>query len=147
MVNRFEKFSITISEISRYWHKIASAEMEKYGLKGHYSVYFTTLYQYESGLTSVKLCELCGRDKADVSRTLSILEKKGFIIKNGIKNLYRAKILLTEKGKILAEQINLKAKSAVEYVGKDLSETSRENFYNCLEKINTNLQRLSIVGL
>ena len=34
MIERFERFSFAISEISRYWHKITATEMEKYGLKG-----------------------------------------------------------------------------------------------------------------
>ena len=33
MVDRFERFSFAISEISRCWHKIAAEEMEAYGLK------------------------------------------------------------------------------------------------------------------
>ena len=34
MVDRFERFSRGVSELSKYWHKIAADEMEKYGLKG-----------------------------------------------------------------------------------------------------------------
>lgn len=30
MVDRFERFSFAISEISRCWHKLAAEEMEKY---------------------------------------------------------------------------------------------------------------------
>ena len=33
MVDRFEKFSLAISEISRYWHKIAAEELKPYELK------------------------------------------------------------------------------------------------------------------
>ena len=32
MIERFERFSYAISEISRYWHKITSDEMERFGL-------------------------------------------------------------------------------------------------------------------
>ena len=34
MIDRFERFSLAITEVSRYWHKIASGEMEQYGMKG-----------------------------------------------------------------------------------------------------------------
>lgn len=147
MVDRFEKFSAAISEIHRHWHRIAADEMEKYGLKGPYAVYFTTLFRHTDGITSVKLAELCGKDKADVSRALNILEKKELVKKVGVKNLYRASVMLTEKGRELAKQINDKAKSAVEYVGKDLGDKNREIFYACLEKITANLQILSKEGL
>ena len=33
MVERFERFSLAIFEISRYWHKLAAEEMSAYGLK------------------------------------------------------------------------------------------------------------------
>ena len=33
MVDRFERFSLAISEISKYWHLLAAEEMEKYSLK------------------------------------------------------------------------------------------------------------------
>ncbi len=40
MVDRFEKFSLAISEISKYWHKLATEEMEKYGLRSSHSYIF-----------------------------------------------------------------------------------------------------------
>ena len=76
MVERFEKFSFDIAQIYHYWHKITTDEMAKFGLKGSNAVYLTLLYQYEEGLTSAQLCELCSRDKADVSRTMSTMEQK-----------------------------------------------------------------------
>ena len=79
MVNRFERFSYAISEISRCWHRIAGEEMGQFGLNGSSSVYFTTLYRYPEGITAAQLGELCSRDKADVSRTISLLEKKGIV--------------------------------------------------------------------
>ena len=148
MVDRFERFSFSISEIYRYWHKIAADEMERYELIGPYAVYFTTMYRYPEGITAVKLGELCSRDKSDVSRAISVLEKKNLVVKEGVnQNLYRALLKLTPKGKELAEQINKKAKMAVEYGGKGLSDEQREIFYNSLELIAGNLQKLSLSGL
>ena len=148
MVDRFERFSFAISELSRYWHKIASDGMEAYGLKGPYAVYFTTLYRFPEGLTAVKLGEICGRDKADVSRAISVLEKKGLVKKSSSKkSVYRAPILLTEEGTRLAEEINQKARSAVEAGGKGLSDEHREIFYQALDLITVNLENLSKEGL
>ena len=39
MIDRFEKFSMSITEISRYWRKLATEEMEKYDLKAHECVF------------------------------------------------------------------------------------------------------------
>ena len=59
MIDRFERFSVMISEISRYWHKITTTEMEKYGLKGAHSIYLTTMARFPEGITAAQLCELC----------------------------------------------------------------------------------------
>jgi len=145
MIDRFERFSFSISEIYRYWHRIASDVMEDYGLKGPYAVYFTTMYQYPQGITAARLAELCSRDKADVSRAINLMEEKGLADKEGVN--YRAMLRLTDKGRMVAEQVNEKAMAAVEYGGRGISEGQREVFYNCLETIATNLQLLSREGL
>lgn len=145
MIDRFEKFSFALSELSRYWHKIAADEMVEYGLKGPYAVYFTTLYRYPEGLTAAKLGELCSRDKADVSRAVAVLEKKELIVKEGTH--YRACLKLSEEGRALAKQVIGKAEAAVTHGGMGLSETERAIFYTALEKIASNLQKLSEKGL
>jgi len=148
MLDRFERFSFALSELSRYWHKITADAMEPYGLKGPYVVYFTTLYRYPEGLSAVNLGELCCRDKADVSRAVSVLEKKGLIRKAKTKkSQYRAPIMLTEEGRKLAEDMIQKAGKAVELGGMGLSDEQRENFYRSLEIITNNLQILSEQGL
>ena len=77
MLERFARFSLAISEIDRCWHKLAAEEMSKYELNSPHAVYLTTLYRYADGITAAKLGELCGKNKADVSRMIAILEKKG----------------------------------------------------------------------
>ena len=90
MLDRFEKFSLAIAEINRCWHKIAAGELSKYDLKASHVTYLLTLARYPEGLTAPKLAELCDRDKADVSRMLSILEARGLVTKDGIGgNRYR----------------------------------------------------------
>lgn len=148
MVDRFERFSFAISEISRYWHKIASDELKPYGLKGPYAVYFTALYRFPEGLTASRLGELCSRDKSDVSRAVTLLEGKGLIVKGSESgNLYRAKIRLTESGRAIAEHINRRAKLAVDLAGSGLTDADREAMYRSLEIIVSNLQKLSKDGL
>ena len=148
MLNRFERFSFAMFEISRCWHKLAVEEMAKYELNSPHAVYLTTLYNYEEGITAAKLGELCCKNKADVSRMVAILVRKGLVRKeaNG-GNRYRAKLLLTEKGKQAAEHVQQRAAVAVELAGSGMSEEEREVFYRCLERIKSNLQTLSKEGL
>lgn len=148
MVDRFERFSLAITEISRYWHKIAADEMEKYGLKGPHSIYLTTLYRYPDGITAVKLCELCGKDKADVSRMMSIMQEKGLVTKEGVRqNQYRALLKLTEEGRAAAELVCRRAAKAVEIGGAGLSDDHRTILYDALDLIASNLQSISEEGL
>lgn len=148
MIDRFERFSYAITEISRCWHRIAGEEMREYGLKGPYALYFTTLHRYPQGITAAQLCELCGRDKADVSRAVSLMESAGLLQKETVgKNAYRAPLRLTDKGNSVACQINEKAKIAVEQASTGLTPEKRAIFYEALELITCNLQTLCKDGL
>lgn len=146
MTDRFERFTLAISEIYRYWHKIAADEMEKYGLKGPHAIYLVTLYNFKEGVTSARLSELCGKDKSDVSRMVSVMEKQELVKKDGANN-YRAVLTLTEKGKAAAEYVRKKAKIAVDNASRGVSDEQRETMYSTLEQIAANLQKLSIEGL
>jgi len=148
MLNRFARFSLAIAEIDRCWHKLAAEEMAKYDLNSPHAVYLNTLYQYPEGITAAKLGELCCKNKADVSRMVTILEKKGLVRKEAVGgNLYRAKLLLTDHGRLAAEHVQGRAALAVELAGSGMTDTDREIFYRCLEMITTNLQMLSKEGL
>ena len=148
MIGRFEKFTFAISELSRYWHKIAADEMAIYGLKGPYAVYLVTMDRHPEGITAAKLSALCDKNKADVSRAMSALEEKGLIRrKSEGSNLYRAMLTLTEQGKEAARHVKKMAEKAVEMGGKGLSDEQRESFYRCLEIISANLKEVSETGL
>ena len=148
MLNRFARFSLAISEIDRCWHKLAAEEMAKYDLNSPHAVYLNTLYEFEEGLTAAQLGELCRKNKADVSRMVSILENKGLVRKEASgNNMYRARLLLTAEGRQAAEQVRNRTALAVELAGAGMTESDREVFYRCLEQITANLQMLSRDGL
>lgn len=148
MLHRYERFSLAIGEIERCRHKLTAEEMEKYGLSSPHAVYLNALYQYDEGITAAKLGELILRDKADVSRIVGQMEKKGLVRKEATGgNMYRARIKLTEEGKEAALHVRERAALAVELAGAGLSEEERETFYYALERITANLQILSKEGL
>ena len=144
MLDRFERFSHAISEISRCWRKLATEELAKYGLKSPHATYLTTLYKYPDGITVPRLCEVSGKDKSDASRMISILEEKCLAQKKVVDgSLYRGLWVLTEQGKKAAQEISMRASRAVELAGKDLNEETREIFYQALESISANLTELT----
>ena len=148
MLNRFERFSLAIAEISRCWHKLATEELAKYELNSPHAVYLNILYQNQDGITAAKLGELCCKNKADVSRMVSIMEKKGLVQKESTGgNMYRALLKLTDEGKAAARHVQERAALAVELAGAGLSDSDREVFYRALEQITVNLQTLSKEGM
>ena len=148
MIERFEVFTFAISEISQCWNKIASEEMERYGLKAAYASYLVALCRHEEGVTSVQLCEICNKDKAEISRSVSELEKRGLIIREKSNNSsYRARIKLTKIGKEAAEYVKKRAELAVLAAGEGIAESEREIFYRVLNMIASNLKVMSEEGL
>lgn len=148
MIDRFERFSLAISAISRYWHKLAAEELTKYGLKGPHATYLTVMYKYPEGITVPQLCMVCGKDKSDASRMISILEEKGLVKKQVVGgSLYRGKLQLTEEGKLAAEHVSQRASRAVEMAGKDLTDEARAMFYSSLDSITANLRDLCQEGI
>lgn len=148
MLERFERFSLSLAELTRHWHKLSADEMEKYGLRSTHSVYLLTMLRHPEGMTATQLVESCARDKSDVSRMMSILGKKGFVVKNGAgKSTYRGVFLLTDSGREAAEAVRRRADRTVEIAGQGLSEADRAAFYETLAVITDNLRRLSRDGV
>lgn len=147
MVNRFERFSFAMFEISRCWHKLAGDEMLRYGLKGPHAIYLVTLAQYPDGITATQLCELCGRDKSDVSRAMSTMVQKGLVVREDAAGTYRARLALTDAGLAAARQVCQRAALAVELAGQGFDPDQRQVFYSVLDTITDNLQQLCRKGL
>ena len=148
MIDRFEHFSLAISEISRCWRKLASEEMAKYGLRAPHATYLTSISRYPEGISVPQLCELSGKDKSDASRMIAILEEKGMVRKLSVDgSLYRGKLILTDMGQVAAGHVQRKASQAVELAGRDLDDESREIFYRALDSITKNLIELSKNGI
>ena len=148
MLDRFERFSFLVFEVSRCWHKLAVEEMEKHGLGSAHAVYLTILYQHPDGVTAAKLADLCARDKSDVSRMISIMEKKGLVVREAVgANRYRALLKLTAAGSSAAEHVRQRARIAVEHAGTGVTDEDRTIFYQVFEMITSNLQQLCKEGL
>ncbi len=148
MISRFEKFSYLIGELSKLLHKIEGEVLEAIGLKGPYAIYILTIAKYSEGITASELSEICGRDKADVSRAVSALLGGGFaekITEEGKK--YKSLFKLTEKGFSVAKDLRTKADNAVEYASYGVSAEDRMVFYDTLETIYSNMKKMSDFGV
>ena len=123
-------------------------EMENYGLKGPHAQCLLTLSRFPEGITAARLCELCERDKAAISRMVTELEEKGMVLRstpNG--NRYRAVLTLTEQGTAAAAHVEQRARYAVEEASQGMTEQQRITMYAALDLIAGNLQSLCATGL
>ena len=148
MVTRFESFNTAIYAIYRDMTKIERTVMEKHNLKGAYALYLMAIARTPDGVTSSQLCEICDKDKAAVSRAISELEQKGLIIRTANNDsYYRARLKLTDQGKVITQEVTDMAQLAVAKVTQGMKEENRQIMYECLGLIAANLQKLCQEGL
>jgi len=148
MENRYALFSLSISSLYHDIQKLERMEMAKFGLKGPHAQCLLAMSRCPEGVTSARLCEICEKDKAAISRAVAELEQAGLVVRrerNG--NRYRANLLLTEQGRQAAAAVSEKARVAVELAGKGLEEGQRVAFYQALALSADNLHMLCREGL
>ena len=148
MENRYELLSGSISCMYHDIQKIERVEMAKYGLKGPHAQCLLAIKKHPGGITAARLCEICEKDKAAISRILAELEEAGMVqreTRNGSR--YRSSLLLTEQGKVAAEAVMATARLAVELAGTGFNDGEREVFYRVLSIISANLHKLCKEGL
>jgi len=148
MISKYELFSSSVSCLYRDIQKIEHKEMSKFGLKGPHAQCLLALSRYPEGITAAKLCEVCEKDKAAISRSVAELEERGLLKRferNGIR--YRSLLRLTPEGQRMASAVNEKARQAVEQAGEGLNDDHREVFYKVLALIAGNLHAICRDGL
>ena len=148
MIGRFEQFCAAISSIQHSIARIERVEMEKYGLKGPHAQCMLVMERNPAGITAAELCGICEKDKAAISRTLAELEAAGMITRLDVNGKrYRSRLYLTEKGKMVAGQVDDRVHQAVSRVSRGYDVQTREIFVQVLNQIAGNLQELCEKGL
>ncbi len=148
MLTKYELFSNSVACLSRDIQRLERMEMIKYGLKGPHAQCLLSLSRCPEGLTATRLCQLCEKDKAAVSRIVAELQEAGLVCRlNPDANRYRAALVLTQKGHLAAQAVNQRAKLAVEQAGEGLTEEDRVVFYRVLGQIAENLHTICMDGL
>lgn len=148
MISRFEQFSTAISSIYHSIARIERVEMGKYGLKGPHAQCLLAMGRYTEGITAARLCEVCEKDKAAISRTVAELEEAGMILREeqGGKR-YRASLTLTDKGREVAKNVNDLVDLAVSRASAGYDAEKRETFIRVLNLVAGNLQTICRDGL
>lgn len=144
MEERFGTFTVLISKISRSIRKIKTEEMDEFKLKSPHVSCLYYLYKLGS-LTAKELGDICAEDKAALSRSIEFLEKNGYIeCDSNLKKRYRSPLMLTVKGKLIAERIGEKIDRILDLASAGLSENDRIILYKSLSLISENLENLCV---
>lgn len=143
MEELFSLFTLQVAKCSRCIRKIKQEEMETFDLKGPHVSCLHYLYKSNGSLTLKELCDICDEDKAYISRAVDSLEKDGYIECNSkTEKRYKSPLMLTEKGKAVAEKISEKIDQIVIAAGIGVTEEDRAVFYKTFKTISDNLQKM-----
>ncbi len=134
-MDNISNLAVKLYDINRCFQKIESAAMEKYNLRNTHIIYLLQVKVSADGLTPTEIAEACCIDKAFVSRISTELFEQGFIKYNekfddGRK--YKRKIVLTESGESLVDEISERVDVAVAKLSDEFSDYEIKNFYRIL---------------
>ena len=142
-MERYKTFTVLMASITRSIRRIKSEEMQKWNLKSnHLSCLY---YLYEKGtLTAKELCDICGEDKANISRSIEYLLENGFLeYEADTQKHYNARLTLTEKGAVVGKGIYSRIEEILQMSDDGLSCEQRDTMYMALVMIDRNLQKIN----
>ena len=141
MEERFKIFTVLIANINRSIRRIKTEEMADFHLRSSHVSCLYYLHKKDS-LTAKELCDLCGEDKANLSRAIKYLESNGYLICNSkMQKRYQSPLELTQKGKEVGKQIVEKIDRVLSVASQGLEEQERIIMYKSLNRIKDNLDK------
>lgn len=119
------------------------SKLEPYNLAPEQNLIMLLLWEQE-GLTQNQLVEYLSKDKTNIARMTSSLEKKGFIRKIHCNDDRRSvKLYLTDAGKNLSKTVLPIAEKFNEVVTNGISKEELAQLEQTLAKMNQNVQKLT----
>ena len=97
------------------------------------------IIKYEKDVNQTKIANMLGKDKTTISRTLSTLEKKGFILKKQIDKRTNL-IELTKLGNEILEKSALQVKEFRNTLFSNLEQEEVDLLIHLLEKVASNVK-------
>jgi len=102
----FLKLTRQVHKLTKLIHQALEAEIADYDISRLHVPYIKILSMKEDGVTQKELTKILDVDKANTSRAVNDLIKKGYVKKAYQENLeVNYRLLLTEKGIVLANKM------------------------------------------
>lgn len=130
-----------LSGASKSLTKVKNKGMAKYGLGSTHTMCLRKLYTAPNGLTRTQLSEACSLDKAQITRVVGELVKKGYVCESSERSSYKRHVMLTDEGKRITTDIFEIVLAVNEAVSGDISEADISKFYEVFTKICDGLKR------
>jgi DNA-binding MarR family transcriptional regulator len=140
-LERFAKFTLLIDGIYKNIHKIKLYEAPDLGIKSVHVFWVYSLLKHPDGLTSSELASLSEIDRSLVSREIAKLCADGYITYvggSGKRRNYNSRLVLTEKGVELAENIRGKALEIQRRAGSGTTEEELLICYSVAQRLYSN---------
>ena len=141
---RFEEFSSLISGIYGNMQKLRGRYTAQLGLKAVHVFWLYLLRVYPDGLSASELAAAGKSDRSLVSREIDALLEAGIITtrEEGTRRRYGWKLVLTDKGRALAETISAVAGYIQDTVSRDIPADELAVFYRTLRTLSGGFEEL-----
>jgi DNA-binding MarR family transcriptional regulator len=117
--------------------------MAAYGLKGTNVVCLCCILLSEDGLTATQLAAACRIDKAQVSRAMTELVKRGLVFRDDMNgHRYKQKYCLTDAGVLAATDIAETTREIRKVLYRGIDEKDLQTFREVLDRMCANLEGL-----
>lgn len=145
--DHLELFTLTLADVLKSIKKLKDQRMSAYGLRSSHVMVLYILGRTPDGLTPAELSDASSVDKALISRIIAELTEKGFVTTapSGGRR-YKARLLLTEEGRVVANYIAAAVGDIQQKVSGDIPEEDLEVFYRTLFTLQNNFRKLAAEG-
>ena len=142
---RFEEFSSLISGVHGNIQKLKTRYTTQLGLKAVHVLWIYLLRVHPEGMSASELAAAGQSSRSLVSREIDDLFSKGIIFTqdNGDKRRYGWKLMLTDKGRQLADVISAVITDIQNTVSRDIPEEDLITFYRTLRTLADGLSELN----
>ncbi len=141
---RFYSFVQLIDGVHKSIQKIRIDTAPYLGVKSVHIFWIYELYAHPDGLTAAELAAKNMISRSLISREIEALQQDGYVeileSSSGKRKNYNALIKLTEKGKLLAQQIVFEGMSVQTRVDEGITTEELASFYTTLNKLSNNLK-------
>lgn len=142
---RFEEFSSLISCVHGNIQKLKARYTTQLGLKAVHVCWLYLLRTHPEGMSASELAAAVQSNRSLISREIDVLFDKGIIYTqgNGGKRRYGWKLMLTDRGKQLADVISAVITDTQNAVSRDISEEDLITFYRTLRILANSFEQLA----